>query len=98
MKILFISNVYPGPMQKGKGTFNQSMITSIGQRHDVCVVSPIPWTMKLSQWLKTGKKQSYQEEFDLQKIKTEYPTYYYSPKCLDHLYGKMMWGSLKKQH
>ncbi len=95
MKILFISNEYPGPLQKGKGTFNRSMISAIGNRHDVHVVSPIPWKLEFSHFLKTGQFIDRNQEFNTDGIKAEYPRYYYTPKILDHHYGIMMWKSLK---
>ncbi len=97
MRILFISNVYPGPLQNGKGTFNRSMISSIGNRHDVQVVSPIPWTMELSHWVKSGKRLNRNKGAISEGIKADYPRYYYTPGILDHHYGTMMWKSLEKK-
>lgn len=97
MRIIFFSNNYPNPIQNGKGTFNHSMISAMGNRNDVHVVSPVAWTTLLLNRLKKGKKVSLGRIETENRVSVEYLSYFFTPRFLDHLYGKMMWKSVESK-
>ena len=44
MRLLLITNIFPNPIQRGKGSFNLEMVRALGQLWDeIEVVSPVSW-------------------------------------------------------
>jgi len=54
MQLLFLSNVYPNPLQPLKGTFNRSMVAALAKEHTVQVISPVSWVDALRARMKSG--------------------------------------------
>ncbi|HAH48149.1 MAG TPA: hypothetical protein DCM07_25515, partial [Planctomycetaceae bacterium] len=84
MKILFLSNVFPNPLQHGKGTFNRSMIESLSQVHRVHVITPVPWIEEFSHLLKhrAAINRAWTSVENREQLTVEYPRFYYPPKIL----------------
>tara|TARA_R110000850_G_scaffold205605_11_gene331834 strand:+ start:13859 stop:15160 length:1302 start_codon:yes stop_codon:yes gene_type:complete len=96
MKILFLSNVFPNPLQPGKGTFNKSMIESLSQIHRVHVITPVSWIDEISHRLKNKSRMDRNwmpVEYSSQ-LSVEYPRFYYPPKILHQHYGQFLSWSL----
>ena len=43
LNILFITNVFPNPIEPTKGIFNLHLARGLAQRHQVRVIAPISW-------------------------------------------------------
>lgn len=93
MNLLFISNVYPTPVQPGKGVFNRRMVESLRVNgHRVGVVCPIAWTDALrKKRAPTVAAASAPGEDEFHK----FPTYYFTPRSFRSMYGAFMWHSVK---
>ncbi len=97
MRILFLSNVFPNPLNPTKGTFNKSLIAALAQQHKVQVVSPISWIDELTSRFKHQQKIDRTKADFVEGVKTKYPRFYYPPKILRHLFGQFMWRSIQRQ-
>ena len=98
MKILFLSNVFPNPLQHGKGTFNRSMIESLSQVHRVHVITPVPWIEEFSHLLKhrAAINRAWTSVENREQLTVEYPRFYYPPKILHQHYGQFLSWSLRR--
>ncbi len=43
MKILFLSSVFPNPVEASLGCFNDSLVRALAQGHEVEAISLVPW-------------------------------------------------------
>lgn len=93
LNLLFISNVYPNPVQPGKGVFNRRMVESLRAiGHRVGVVCPVAWTDAVRKNLApTTAATNVPAEDELHK----FPTYYFTPRLFRSMYGAFMWHSVK---
>lgn len=96
MRILFLSNVFPNPLQPAKGTFNQSLVAALSQEHDVQVVSPISWIDEISSRIKNKQKIDRSVVTRVAGAKTDYPRFYYPPKIMRHRFGQFLWMSIQR--
>ena len=96
MKILFFSYAFPNPINPGLGTFNRTMLTGLAQKHQVRVVSPVPfldiWKARASLRLRNGLNSN---QFQvIPGVPTEYVPWYYTPKFFREQYGEFMQRSV----
>jgi glycosyltransferase involved in cell wall biosynthesis len=85
MRILFIANDFPNPWLPTKGLFNLALVRALAKRHDVRVISPIPWVDELKarrRGLDRFNRQATRDGFTV-----DYPRYLYPPKLLRNQYG-----------
>lgn len=98
MKILFFSYAYPNPINPSLGTFNRTMIAGLAAQHEVQVVSPVPfaevWKSHLTRQLPRGLNDPNFQA--VPGVKTQYCTWYYTPKLLRTHYGEFMRRSVGK--
>ncbi len=94
MRLLFISNVFPNPLQPTRGVFNLDMVRALAREHDVRVVSPIAWT---DEWRarRRGVSLPAARRSVLHGIEVEYPRSYYTPGGLRTQYGRFLWLSTR---
>ena len=104
MRVLFISTTYPTPYRPRQGAFNQALITELQRRHDVQVISPVPWVQTLVPWVQTRvpwvqtrvpwTRQPPPRSLGVGSVAQEpeswqqCPTFFYPPKLARPLYGK----------
>jgi glycosyltransferase involved in cell wall biosynthesis len=84
VKVLFFSSEFPWPQQPLRAVFNLRMCESLGPRHDVRIVSPIPWTENLSPVSGAAGP-----------LDAVYQRYYYPPRVLLAERGRFMWWSVR---
>lgn len=93
LNLLFISNVYPNPVQPGKGVFNRRMVESLRVLgHRVGVVCPVAWT---DAWRKRPTPAAPAANVPAEDAFHRYPTYYFTPRLFRSMYGVFMWQSIK---
>ncbi|MGH9175988.1 MAG: glycosyltransferase, partial [Vicinamibacterales bacterium] len=92
MRLLFLSNVFPNPLEPHKGTFNRSLVRTLSARHVVRVVSPVAWTIEMAARMRRGER--FDREAELDGIPVEYPRFVYPPKVLRQHYGRFLWQSI----
>ncbi len=95
MRLLFLSNVFPGPLRPTKGVFNLSMVRALAERGcQVEVVAPIAWT----DWLSASRVERSELKKHLGEwagIPASYPVYFYTPGMLRTSYGTFMWRGVR---
>lgn len=103
MRVLFFSHNFPNPWNPGLGTFNRTMLAGLARigggesahRHEVRVVSPVPW----NQWYGglipgRGPKTSLESFSAVPGVEATYYPFYYPPKILRSQYHKCLsWSS-----
>jgi glycosyltransferase involved in cell wall biosynthesis len=95
MRLLFLSNIYPTPIDPAKGIFNHRLTVALSRRHEIRVVAPISWVEECQNrrkglWPLDSKRTHWMDG-----IEVSYPRYYYSPKILRNLYGWSYWLSVR---
>lgn len=93
MKLLFLSNVFPGPLHPTKGTFNRSLIRALADGHHVRVISPVSWCERLASRWRRGVDPQVAE---IDGVQTTYPTFFYPPKLGRSRYDDWMAWSLRR--
>jgi glycosyltransferase involved in cell wall biosynthesis len=95
MKILFISSIFPNPIEPSLGCFNDSLVRALASTHDVDVLSPIPW-VNLWRGLRQGiRVPLYHRIVESPRLALHYVPYFYPPKVLRQWYGKFLWVSIE---
>jgi teichuronic acid biosynthesis glycosyltransferase TuaC len=94
MNILFIGCDFPNRFYPADGLFNGYLVRALSTCHDVKVICPVPWTSQISGILRgmgIGPRSVVLNE----RAEVYYPTYWYPPKVLQHLYGGWLWWSVR---
>ncbi len=95
MRLLFFSNVFPNPLQPGKGVFNLNMVRALAERgHELETVSPIAWT----EWLQAPRERRRAlrtQRGEWAGVTASYPIYFYTPGVLRTSYGRFMWRGVR---
>jgi teichuronic acid biosynthesis glycosyltransferase TuaC len=86
-RLLFISNLFPNPLNKSKCTFNFQQIKALQKWFDIDVICPIAWTERI-------KINSYTYFSTIEGVPVHYPTYYFAPKILRKYYGFFYFQSI----
>lgn len=97
MSLLFVSNVFPNPLNPTKGTFNAALLRELSKTRRVHVVSPISWLEALRARMKNGVRLPEGDVPVQERLTVEYPRYYYTPKMLRGRYGQFLEWSIGKQ-
>jgi len=85
IKILIITNLYPNRLLKNRATFNRRQFLELSRRCSIKIIAQVAWTDKVSLKWSTGQTVPYKETID--GIETYHPTYFFTPKILEPLYG-----------
>lgn len=97
MRLLFVTNVFPNPLQPTKGVFNLRLVQALAEEHEVRVVSPISWVDELKARLSGQGPRPADHDADWRGLTVCYPRYYYPPKVLRSSYGWFLWRSVRRQ-
>ena len=92
MRILFVTNIFPNPAEPGRGTFNSYTAHALARRHDVVVVSHIPW---VNRWRFVRQGVNPPARRHDGGIEVYHPTYWYPPGLLRQAYGWFLWHSIR---
>ena len=93
MRLLFLSNVHPNPLNPQKGTFNGALVRALGKQHDVQVVCPISWIDKLRA---RGGRLPNRPVLLQPTVTASYPTFWYPPKVLRSYYDRFLEWSIQR--
>jgi glycosyltransferase involved in cell wall biosynthesis len=94
VRILFVSTIYPTPVEPGKGVFNRNLIRALATIHKAVVIAPIPWTVDLPwQQRLTGFDADRSRMQD--GVRVHHPRYYYVPRLLGNRAGWFYWRSVR---
>jgi glycosyltransferase involved in cell wall biosynthesis len=93
MRLLFISNVFPTPVQPSKGPFNAALVQALSSEHEVAVICPIAWT---DEWQakRSGRTVPEARRASVGGVAVHYPRFYFTPKVMREYYGWFMWRSV----
>ena len=94
MRLLFITNVFPNPLQPTKGVFNLELARALKRDNEVSVICPVAWTDECAA-LRRGQRLAGQRTRTLDGIPVRHPRFYFPPKMLREYYGQFMWHSVK---
>ena len=95
MKILFLSSIFPHTTAPVRGTFNLEICRALAEEHEVKIVAPRSWTEVIRSIFSKQQTEA-DSETQNHNIEVTYPTYFYLPKFLRHMYGWFMWISVRR--
>ncbi|WNM57916.1 glycosyltransferase family 4 protein [Candidatus Nitrospira allomarina] len=90
LKVLFISQIFPTPVNPTKGVFSQQLVQGLMNYCDVRVVCPQPWFPRLPRWKYLERWHGYSlipTEYDVDAIPVLSPKYPFIPKLGDRYHS-----------
>lgn len=98
MKLLFVSNVYPGPLQPTKGPFNRALVTALAASHRVRVVNPVSWVERLqARWSGRPRATASTAVVKAPAPEVSHPTFYYPPMIQRSRFDRWLDWSLQRE-
>jgi glycosyltransferase involved in cell wall biosynthesis len=94
MRILFLTQSYPGPLEPGKGPFNRALVAALAERHAVEVVAPVAWPVLLRAGRRPASERARWEE--PAGVAAHRPVFLYPPGLVRHLSGLFLWASVRR--
>lgn len=95
MRILFVGTQFPDSSAPTRGTYNAALCLALQKRHQVHAISPRAFT-EAAPWSPSRKQFQAPELMRSCGLTVDYPTYWYTPRCFQHQYGRQMWWSVRK--
>ncbi len=90
MRLLFISTVYPNPVEPVKGVFNRHLLRAVAAAgHEVRVIAPVPWAAARWRKLPAAPLQ------DGDRLTVYHPRYWYVPKLFGSRSAGFYWASIR---
>ena len=86
-RLLFISTIFPSPINTNQASFSMQQISALKEYFDIDVITPIPWYLKLSKQIPFKNS--------INEIITHNPPYYYTSRILRSYYGHFYYASIK---
>lgn len=86
--LLFVSNLFPNPVDPNIASFNLQQILALSSNFNIDVVAPVAWQSKL-------RKRPFPSYSTFGSVKTFHPTYFYTPGILRNLYGHFFEKSIR---
>ena len=94
MKILFLSSVFPNAIEPSRGCFNDSLVRALAIRHQVEVVSSIPWVDLVKGYRRGIRVHLYRRIADPAGFGIHYVPFIYPPKILRNRYCAFYWSTI----
>src|SRR5438067_1881542 len=94
MRLLFLTNEFPNPLEPTKAVFNLQLARALIQGHELRVISPIAW---VDEWRGSRRNpEGWPERLQvIDGVEVHYPRYYYPPKMLRSFYSWFLWHSVR---
>lgn len=84
-RLLVLTNLFPRPTRPQEASYNRHQILALQKYMRVCVVAPVLWTERIHDIFRSLRLMfKNRQDFG---IRAYYPTYFFTPKVLQHLYG-----------
>lgn len=99
LKVLFISQIFPTPVNPTKGVFSEQLVQGLMDYCDVRVVCPQPWFPKLPRWKFLERWHGYSlipTEYDVDRIPVLSPKYPFIPKWGDRYHSFLLFLGLAR--
>ena len=97
LKVLFISQIFPTPVNPTKGVFSEQLVHGLLDYCDVSVVCPQPWFPKLPRWRFLERWHGYSLvplEYHVNDIAVLSPKYPFIPKWGDSYHSSLLFLGL----
>ncbi len=97
LKVLFISQIFPTPVNPTKGVFSEQLVQGLMDYCDVRVVCPQPWFPRLPRWKFLERWHGYSlipTEYDVDRIPVLSPKYPFIPKWGDRYHSFLLFLGL----
>jgi glycosyltransferase involved in cell wall biosynthesis len=95
MRVLALTNLYPNPLQPGRGPYNRLIFRFLAEQAALRVVAPVAWTDYLLGRWKHGKAFPPYATLAQDQVPVTYPLYFFPPKCLRAWYGHCLDWSIQ---
>jgi glycosyltransferase involved in cell wall biosynthesis len=92
MRVLFLTNSFPNPLEPTRGTYNAYTARSLSRFGEVVVISHIPWINRRTLTRGGAVLPSSRHENGLE---IHHPTYWYPPGICRQTYGTFLWWSIR---
>lgn len=93
MKVVCVTNLFPDNSRPEFAPFNRQQFVHLAERHELHVVSPIPWPHRAK--LALAGKTPVAPDDCAGRLRAYYPTYLYTPKALRSKYGSFYLFSIR---
>ena len=98
MRLLFVSNVYPGPLQPTKGPFNRALVAALSATNQVRVINPVSWVERLkARWSGRSQAKSSPSNIAAGSPEVSHPTFYYPPMIQRSRFDRWLDWSLQRE-
>src|SRR5258708_2536358 len=87
IRILCVTNLFPNPLQPGKGIFNFRSLKLISQKMPLRVISTLAWTDELRAGRQNRGAFCDQKWRDWEGVPVAWSRYYFTPLVLRRYYG-----------
>lgn len=88
-RLLFVSNLFPNPLEPRRATFNIQQVTALQEFYDIDIVAPVAWTLR-------GRGGGVPPFWDFNGGRVYHPTYWYTPGIFRSRYGRFFLSSIQK--
>jgi glycosyltransferase involved in cell wall biosynthesis len=92
MRILFVTNNFPNPLEPTRGMFNAYTARALARAHDVRVISQISWRDEAARRDVTTALPRVRMQ---DGIEVHHPRYYYPPGVARQAYSWFLWQSVR---
>src|SRR5262245_8378641 len=96
MNLLLLTNVYPSPVEPGKGVFNRHLARALAREHRVDVVAPVSWVEELRARSRGPNPPALSLAGANPTVSVHHPRFYYPPKVLRGWYARFYWWSVRR--
>ncbi|APG26449.1 hypothetical protein A7E78_00345 [Syntrophotalea acetylenivorans] len=88
-RLLFVSNLFPNPLEPQRGTFNQQQVAALKKFYHIDIVAPVAWTL-------CERKAGIPSKREFDGSAVYHPTYWYTPGLCRSWYGRFFLRSIQK--
>jgi len=90
LRVLFVSNLYPNPVEPTRGVFNLETVRALAERSEVRVLAAVPW------YPGSGSMKGIPRELNDGIAMRRYVRAFYTPGMLRNLHGAFFVRSIRK--